>query len=94
MEKETKNLRIHGHVQGVGYRAWVAGLANRMRITGWVCNVRRDRSVEACITAHEDEVQKFITECYNGPKSAKVEIIHVTDGIDEELDGFEIRETK
>lgn len=94
MEKETKNLRIHGRVHGVGYRAWAADLANRMRIVGWVRNISHDQSVEACITAYEDDVQKFITECYKGPKAAKVDIIHVIEGIDKDLDSFEIRETK
>lgn len=92
MEQETKHLRIYGHVQGVGYRAWAAEFANRIRLTGWVRN-RKDKTVEASITGHEDEVQKFISACYEGPSSAKVDVINVTNGIDEELDTFEIRDT-
>lgn len=91
-EQETKHLRIYGHVQGVGYRAWTAELASRMRMNGWVRN-RSDKTVEAVITGYEDDVQKFISECYNGPSGAKVEIIHVTDGVDEDLESFEIRNT-
>ncbi|MFP4314127.1 MAG: acylphosphatase [Alphaproteobacteria bacterium] len=92
MEQETKHLRIHGRVQGVGYRAWMAELASRMRLHGWVRN-RKDKTVEAVVSGYEDEVQKFISECYSGPSQAKVEVIHVTDGIDEDLDSFEIRDT-
>ena len=92
MGQETKHLRIHGRVQGVGYRAWAAELAGRMRLPGWVRN-RNDKTVEAVISGYEDEVQKFISSCYEGPSSAKVEVIHVTDGIDEELNEFEIRDT-
>lgn len=93
MAHETKHLRIHGKVQGVGYRQWSSHLANRMGLTGWVRNVSHDRSVELIATGYEDEIQKFISECYKGPIGAKVEIIHVTDGVDEELRSFEIRET-
>ena len=93
METETKHLRIHGRVQGVGYRAWIAHLAGRMRLNGWVRN-RKDKTVEAVVTGYQDDIQKFVSQCYQGPPAAKVEIIHVTDGVDEELDGFEIRDTK
>lgn len=91
-EQETKHLRIYGRVQGVGYRAWAAELANRMRFPGWVRN-RKDKTVELIVTGYEDDIQKFISECYKGPASAKVEVIQITDGVDEELKSFEIRDT-
>lgn len=92
MEQETKHLRIHGRVQGVGYRAWAAELAHRLRLNGWVRN-RKDKTVEVLVTGHDDAIQKFISECYKGPASAKVEVIHVTNGMDEELTSFIIRDT-
>lgn len=91
-EQETKHLRIYGHVQGVGYRVWAAHLATRMLLKGWVRNLK-DKSVEAVVTGYQDDIQKFVSECYKGPPSAKVEVIHVTDGVDEELKTFEIRDT-
>lgn len=92
MEQETKNLRIHGRVQGVGYRAWAADLAFRMSMYGWVRN-RQDKTVEITITGHQDDIQKFISECYSGPSAAKVDLIEVNNGLNEELDHFEIRDT-
>lgn len=93
MENETKHLRIYGKVQGVGYRHWCSQMAKRLGLTGWVRNVSHDHSVEAVITGYPDAIQKFVTECYNGPSTSKVDIVHVTQGVDEELKTFEIRET-
>ncbi|MFN3701031.1 MAG: acylphosphatase [Alphaproteobacteria bacterium] len=93
MEQETKNLRIHGVVQGVGYRLWAKQQADLMRLDGWVRNRRNDKSVEICVTSDEDTLQKFISACYQGSKNAKVSVIHVVNGVDEDISGFEIRDT-
>lgn len=93
MEQETKHLRIHGTVQGVSYRAWAQETAGQMLLTGWVRNVRMDRSVELVVTGYEDVIQKFISSCYSGPPGAHVKAIEIQPGIDEELRGFEIRDT-
>ncbi len=93
MEQDTKHLRIHGIVQGVSYRAWTQELAERMLLTGWVRNVRTDKSVEALVSGYPDQVQKFISALYQGPSGAKVSAIEVNDGVDEELKSFEIRDT-
>ena len=93
MEQDTKHLRIHGIVQGVYYRAWAKEQAERMLLTGWVRNVRKDKSVEALVTGYPDQVQKFISALYQGPSGAKVSAIEVNDGVDEELKSFEIRDT-
>ena len=93
MEQDTKHLRIHGIVQGVTYRAWTKEQADRMLLTGWVRNVRKDKSVEALVSGYPDQVQKFISTLYQGPSGAKVSAIEVNDGADEELKSFEIRDT-
>lgn len=93
MEQDTKHLRIHGTVQGVSYRVWTKETAKRMHLTGWVRNVRKDKSVEADVTGDEDQVQKFISILYKGPPDAKISAIEVNDGVDEELKSFEIRDT-
>ena len=93
MEQDTKHLRIHGNVQGVSYRAWTKELAERMLLTGWVRNVRKDKSVEALVTGNEDQVQKFISALCKGPQTANVSAIEVNDGVDVELKSFEISDT-
>ena len=93
MEQETKHIRIHGYVQGVGYRAWASKLAMRLALKGWVRNVAHDASVEAVVTGYAEDIQKFVSQCYDGPQAAKVDIVHVTEGINKDFKEFEIRET-
>ena len=45
----TTHIRIHGLVQGVGFRASLATEARRRRLAGWVRN-RRDGTVEEADT--------------------------------------------
>lgn len=92
MEIITRHLRIHGRVQGVNYRNWCIFTAKNMGLTGWVRN-RRDGTVEAMATGAEDSLEDFIKACYKGPAMAKVTNIEINDGVDEELQDFEYRDT-
>lgn len=92
MNHITKHLVIHGRVQGVGYRAWAAHTAEQMNLVGWARN-RKNGTVEAVITGPEEDIQHFVSACYNGPSAANVEVVQVADGFDEELEEFEIRDT-
>ena len=81
-------LTISGRVQGVGYRDWAMGTAQRLGLTGWVRN-RRDGAVEALIVGEEDAVGKMIEACRRGPPAARVDEIDV-DPVDLDIlpDGF------
>jgi acylphosphatase len=92
-ELQTLLLRIHGRVQGVGYRMWAKHTAEQCRITGWVRN-RSDDSVELLAHGYEDDMERFIAECYKGPAMAQVKAIHTSPGVDEEMRDFRIRDTK
>ena len=48
MSKELRVLRIHGKVQGVGYRFFAKRVARRLGLKGWITN-QRDGSVEAAV---------------------------------------------
>jgi acylphosphatase len=67
-------LRIEGRVQGVGYRDWMIGEANRLGLHGWVRN-RRDGSVEALVDGEEGAVRALLTACRRGPLMARVDRI-------------------
>ena len=71
-------LIIHGRVQGVGYRAWLAEHARANGINGWVRN-RRSGAVEALLYPGDWSLEAFIAACRQGPPLARVTDIEVID---------------
>jgi acylphosphatase len=65
----TLCLRIHGRVQGVGYRDALRREALRRNLRGWVRN-RRDGTVEALLQGEVDAVAAWARR---GPPAASVE---------------------
>jgi acylphosphatase len=82
---------ITGRVQGVGFRLWVETEAVSRGLNGWVRN-RRDGSVEAVFFGEDDAVHAMLAACGEGPASALVTNVAVTD-TDETPSGFELRRT-
>jgi acylphosphatase len=74
----TKNLKIEGSVQGVGYRYSLLHTAQENGVTGWVRN-RRDNSVEAVLQGEDVAVQRVIDWAKQGPTMARVDRVEVTD---------------
>ncbi len=72
-----RHITVRGKVQGVGYRAWLAGEALVCGLAGWVRN-RKDGTVEAVLSGSDDEVAELIAKCQHGPGMARVT------GIDDE----------
>lgn len=77
MSDVIRHIIIRGKVQGVGYRAWIAGEAVACGLAGWARN-RRDGTVEAVLAGPEDEVVALIGKSRRGPGMARVT------GIDDE----------
>lgn len=95
MSEIAINLRIHGRVQGVWYRAWTTEQARKRGLAGWVRN-RYDGTVEALVQGPEDSVRDLIKACRKGPMAAKVTDIIETDPDPADLPvgtGFEKRDT-
>jgi acylphosphatase len=94
-ESRTLHVLIHGHVQGVSFRAWTQHLAELHGLKGWVRN-RRDGSVEAVFSGPLDLVQVMLKACHQGPAGALVEGVEILDGNEADLElaeRFEIRRT-
>ncbi|HSI94477.1 MAG: acylphosphatase [Methylophilaceae bacterium] len=68
----AKLLRIHGRVQGVGYRESMRQQAHRLGLTGWVRN-RRDGTVEALVCGRAEQVGLILEWAKQGPRFAMVE---------------------
>jgi acylphosphatase len=74
----TKQLRITGRVQGVGFRLYMERKARELGISGWVRN-RRDGAVEAMVQGSSAAVETMIVWARRGPPSAVVAEVRVTD---------------
>jgi acylphosphatase len=83
----AKLLRIHGRVQGVGYRESLRWEAERLGVTGWVRN-RRDGTVEAAIDGSPQAIRTLLDWCRAGPPASRVTAVEVSD-IDGPFDGFD-----
>jgi hydrogenase maturation protein HypF len=82
-----KRIRIRGTVQGVGFRPFVAKLARRMQISGFVRN--NESGVE--IEAEGEAVEEFLRELRSGaPVLARIAELEVTAMAALGTSGFEI----
>lgn len=70
-EPAARLLRIHGLVQGVGYRNALQAQATRLGLAGWVRN-RSDGTVEALVAGPADAVEALIEWSRRGPPAARV----------------------
>ena len=64
-------IRITGHVQGVGFRAWTEQRANALGLSGWVRNAENG-DVEALFSGSQDAVNAMLAACQQGPRHARV----------------------
>ncbi len=83
MERHLQ-IRVYGKVQGVFFRASALGMAERLGLKGFVRN-EPDGSVLIEVEGPEEPLKKFVEWCHQGPPSAKVEDVKVTE---QPLKGF------
>lgn len=74
MSELSLKIKIHGFVQGVGYRDWMVKAAGSLDVDGWVRNLE-DGTVEAVLVGDAIRVHNLIQRCHEGPHFAKVEKI-------------------
>ena len=70
-DAEAVHMFVHGHVQGVFYRANTQKVAQGLGLTGWVKNCN-DGSVEIHAEGDKDKLEELIEWCRHGPALAKV----------------------
>ena len=69
--KQGRHIRIHGKVQGVGYRFYATRVARRLGLKGWIQNLR-DGSVEAMVEGEPEAIDEWIDDVREGPRYAEV----------------------
>lgn len=90
---ETRRLVVSGIVQGVGYRHFVLGVAQRLGMAGYVRNLP-DGTVEVVVQLEEESsLNALVDELKKGAPASRVTDveIHTLTGFSEELSGFAVR---
>jgi len=90
---KTIRLRVHGRVQGVGYRGWSVERAAALRLDGWVRN-RSDGTVELALSGPDEAVDAMAAACRRGPRAAEVARVDVADDAEPVAAGFRQSPTK
>ena len=71
MPKEQRVIRIHGKVQGVGYRFFATRVARRLGLKGKIQN-NRDGTVDAVVEGERETIDEWLEELKEGPRYAEV----------------------
>jgi acylphosphatase len=88
----TRQIRVIGRVQGVGYRYALRDEALRLGLAGWVRN-RVDGSVEALLQGDAAALAQLIVWARRGPRPAQVDEVRDAPpqaDYDRSYTGFEI----
>ena len=83
-------MRVHGHVQGVFFRAETRDRARSLGLAGWVRNAG-DGTVEAVFEGDAEAVERLVAWMRSGPSGAEVERVEVSEEEPEGLSGFDVR---
>ena len=75
-ERVTRRLVVSGRVQGVFFRESMRLEAERLGVSGWVCN-RRDGTVEAVVQGEAGAVEAMVRWARRGPQDAQVTAVEV-----------------
>ena len=75
---ESRLVRAHGRVQGIGYREACVRRARVLGITGWVRN-RMDESVEAMLQGSSEQLAEMCNWLRDGMPAAIVDKLEVTE---------------
>lgn len=85
------HVRIHGVVQGVGFRYSARREACNLGLSGWVRNLP-DGCVEAEFEGDNQLACQFLDWCKHGPRGAQVDLVEMLLPTDEpEYRSFEVR---
>jgi len=89
-QRVALRLRLRGHVQGVGFRWFVRGVARELGLAGRVRNLR-DGSVEIEVAGDPESVEELKARVRQGPPGAAVAGLHEERlAAEPDWDGFQI----
>jgi acylphosphatase len=71
MNSVGADIRVRGHVQGVGYRYFCYTKAVTLQLTGWVCNMP-DGSVAVHVEGDRGNIEILLADLSVGPYASSV----------------------
>ena len=90
MANKRTHVFIEGRVQGVFFRAETQKSVNNYNVKGWVKNLY-DGRVEALFEGKEDDVERAVLWCHQGPAYSSVTKVEVKEEpFTGEFDSFSI----
>jgi len=92
MSDRSVHVLISGMLQGVGYRSWLAQLADGYELGGWV-RERMTGEIEAVFSGPSEVVAEMIAECRKGPRGANVTSVSIQEQSHPVNGPFEVRES-
>jgi acylphosphatase len=87
------SIHIKGKVHGVFFRASAKREAERLGLTGYICN-KADGSVHAEVEGEQPQIDEFILWCKSGPPQATVTNIQSQKGELKNFKTFDIRHSE
>jgi acylphosphatase len=78
-ELASLEVRVTGRVQGVGFRYFTHEAARRLRLTGYVRNLR-DGGLRAYAEGSKDSLTEFLRLMHAGPQGSRVHDLRATWG--------------
>jgi acylphosphatase len=84
-----KRVVVDGRVQGVFFRDSCRRVARARNVSGWVRN-NADGTVEAAFEGEDADVDAMVAWMRHGPRTARVESVHVSVEAPEQLQGFRV----
>jgi hydrogenase maturation protein HypF len=90
--KTARRIRVHGVVQGIGFRPFIFRLAKRWNLNGWVLN--GESGVEIHVEGDEDAIQAFLQEMTTRPPAlAQLTDVKTEDTAVKGFQDFQIRQS-
>jgi acylphosphatase len=78
MKSKSLKIKVHGRVQGVGFRYSTVQAAIKSGVQGWVRN-EWDGSVLIYCEGDSSDVDRFISWCRKGPSLSHVVSLDISD---------------
>lgn len=75
-DESRLEARIHGRVQGVGFRYFAQREAQKLGLSGWVRNLRSGQ-VEVAAEGDRDDLRSYLEALRKGPPMSWVERVDV-----------------